>query len=40
VYVGDWLNIMMLSIVPYLAATLIPAWRGAITDPADVLKRN
>ncbi len=38
VYVGDWLNILALSTVPYLAATLIPAWRGAITDPAEIMK--
>jgi ABC-type lipoprotein release transport system permease subunit len=38
VHLGDWLNIMMLSIVPYLSATLIPAWRGAITDPAEVMR--
>lgn len=38
VYWGDWLNIMALSIVPYLASTLIPAWRGAITDPAEIMR--
>jgi ABC-type lipoprotein release transport system permease subunit len=38
-HIGDWLNIMALSVVPYLSATLIPAWRGAITDPAEIMRR-
>jgi ABC-type lipoprotein release transport system permease subunit len=32
------LLVMMLAIVPYLTATLIPAWFAAITDPAEVMK--
>lgn len=38
VHMGDWLNIMALSIVPYLASSVIPAWRGAITDPAEIMR--
>jgi ABC-type lipoprotein release transport system permease subunit len=32
------LFIMMLSIVPYMVATLIPAWKSAITDPAEIVQ--
>lgn len=32
------LLIFSLSVIPYLAATLIPAWRGAITDPAEIMQ--
>jgi ABC-type lipoprotein release transport system permease subunit len=32
------LAIFALSIIPYLTATLVPAWRGAITDPAEVMQ--
>jgi len=39
VHVSDWLTVMALSVVPYLTATLIPAWRGAITDPAEVMRK-
>lgn len=30
--------IFSLSVIPYLTATLVPAWRGAITDPAEVMQ--
>lgn len=30
--------IVSLSVIPYLSATLVPAWRGAITDPAEVMQ--
>ncbi len=32
------LLVVMLAIVPYLTATLIPAWFAAITDPAEVMR--
>jgi len=32
------LVIFSLSVIPYLSATLIPAWRGAITNPAEVMQ--
>jgi ABC-type lipoprotein release transport system permease subunit len=32
------LAIFALSIIPYLMATLVPAWRGAITDPAEIMQ--
>ncbi len=35
---GSLLAIVVLSVIPYLSATLIPAWRGAITDPAEVMR--
>ena len=35
VIIGDVLTIFSLSVIPYLTATLIPAWKGAITDPAE-----
>lgn len=34
------LIIIILSVIPYLAATIIPAWRGAITDPAEVMQNG
>lgn len=34
---GSFLAIFSLSVIPYLTATLVPAWRGAITDPAEVM---
>jgi len=38
VKIGDVLTIFSLSIIPYLTATLIPAWRSAITDPAESMR--
>lgn len=38
VQLADLLTIFFLSLVPYLTATLFPAWRGAITDPADAMR--
>ncbi|AFM06066.1 ABC-type transport system, involved in lipoprotein release, permease component [Bernardetia litoralis DSM 6794] len=38
VSLGDILSIFSLSIVPYLAATLFPAWRGATTEAADAMR--
>ncbi|MCU0446509.1 MAG: FtsX-like permease family protein [Microscillaceae bacterium] len=32
------LAVFALSVIPYLTATLVPAWRGAITDPAEVMQ--
>ncbi|MCS6967363.1 MAG: FtsX-like permease family protein [Cytophagales bacterium] len=29
--------IILLSVVPYLVATLVPAWRSAIADPAEIM---
>ncbi len=34
----DLLVITCMSVVPYLSALLIPAWQGAISDPADAMK--
>jgi ABC-type lipoprotein release transport system permease subunit len=35
---GDLLLIAILSIVPYLTASIIPAWFAAITDPAEIMR--
>lgn len=35
---GDLLLIAILSIVPYLTASVIPAWFAAITDPAEIMR--
>lgn len=35
---GSFLAIFSLSVIPYLTATLVPAWRGAITDPAEIMQ--
>ncbi len=35
---SSFLAIISLSVIPYLTATLVPAWRGAITDPAEVMQ--
>ncbi len=35
---GDILLIAILSIVPYLTASIIPAWFAAITDPAEIMR--
>ncbi|MCC5946389.1 MAG: FtsX-like permease family protein [Bernardetiaceae bacterium] len=35
---GDVLVIFALSVVPYLSATLIPAWQISITDPAEAMQ--
>ncbi|MDW7693204.1 ABC transporter permease [Flammeovirgaceae bacterium SG7u.111] len=37
---GDLLSIVSISVIPYLSATLIPAWKGAITDPAQVMQEG
>lgn len=34
------LMIIFISVIPYLSATLFPAWRGAITDPAEVMQNG
>ncbi|GAA4827270.1 ABC transporter permease [Algivirga pacifica] len=34
---GDLAIILSVAIIPYLSATIIPAWKGAITDPADIM---
>ena len=34
---GDNFMILLLSLIPYLSVTVIPAWKGAITDPAEVM---
>ena len=36
----DLAFVMVISIVPYLAATLLPAWKGAVTDPAEVMQNG
>lgn len=38
VSLGDILSVFSLSVVPYLAATLFPAWRGATTEAADAMR--
>jgi ABC-type lipoprotein release transport system permease subunit len=38
VQAGDLLAIALLAIVPYLTAAIIPAWRGSITDPSEVMR--
>jgi len=35
---GSLLLIVTISVLPYLAATLIPAWQGAVTDPAEIMQ--
>lgn len=35
--IQDILLILSISVIPYLTATLLPAWKGAITDPAEVM---
>jgi len=37
---GSIMIIFLISIIPYLAASITPAWRGAITDPAEVMQGN
>ena len=32
------LIIFLISVIPYLSASVIPAWKGAITDPAETLQ--
>ena len=38
VSLGDILSIFSLSVVPYLAASLFPAWHGATTEAAEAMK--
>ena len=35
---GSLLIVFLISVIPYLSATVIPAWKGAITDPAEILQ--
>lgn len=35
---GDILSIFFLSVVPYLAVTLFPAWKGASTEAVDAMR--
>ncbi|MEH0157837.1 hypothetical protein V6R21_27350 [Limibacter armeniacum] len=35
---GDIFTIISIAVLPYLSATIIPAWKGAITDPAEVMQ--
>jgi len=37
---GSILMVFLLSVIPYLTATIIPAWRGAVTDPAEVMQNG
>lgn len=37
---GSLLTIFCLSVIPYLSATIVPAWYGAITDPAEVMQNG
>jgi hypothetical protein len=32
------LIVFLISVIPYLSASVIPAWKGAITDPAEVIQ--
>ncbi len=32
--------VFIISTVPYLTAAVIPAWRGAVTDPAEIMQNN
>ena len=32
--------IVMLAVVPFIAATIIPAWRGSVTEPAEVMQNG
>ncbi len=34
------LIVFIISTVPYLTAAVIPAWRGAVTDPAEAMQNN
>jgi hypothetical protein len=38
VSIGDLVAIFAFSLIPYLAATLIPAWKAAITEAADTMR--
>jgi ABC-type lipoprotein release transport system permease subunit len=35
---GSLLIIFIISVIPYLSVSVIPAWKGAITDPAEVIQ--
>ncbi len=35
---ADIFMILLLSLIPYLSATVIPAWKGAVTDPAEAMQ--
>ena len=35
---GDLLTIFFLSVIPYLTAPIVPAWKGAITDPSQAMQ--
>jgi len=35
---GDLLIVVLIAVVPYLSATVVPAWLGAATDPAEVIR--
>lgn len=35
-----FLLIIVLSVIPYLAATVIPAWKASVTDPAEVMQNG
>jgi len=37
---NELIIILTISVFPYLTATIIPAWRGAITDPAEIMQNN
>jgi lipoprotein-releasing system permease protein len=34
----QWLTLFLLTVLPYLAATLVPVWRAAITDPVEIMR--
>lgn len=38
--VNEIVILLTVSILPYLAATIMPAWRGAVTDPAEIMQNN
>ena len=35
--IGSLIMVVCLSVVPYLAATIVPSWKVAISDPAEVM---
>ncbi len=35
---SDILMLLLVSLIPYLSATIIPAWKGAVIDPAEAMQ--
>jgi ABC-type lipoprotein release transport system permease subunit len=38
--VSDLVLVVTVSLIPYLSATLYPAWRGAIIPPAEAMQKD